>query len=159
MLFPSHPVPGDLGMFSAEASSDMTRNVFRPSRMMIGLLLVAGLAACAVPERKAQDVSEGTEQQMSAVKVTAGVAAAHPLAVEAGLAVLSNGGSAADAAVAVQAMLGLVEPQSSGIGGGAFLLHYSAADDEVTAFSGRETAPAGATADMFIGDDGKPLGW
>ncbi|HMA99254.1 MAG TPA: gamma-glutamyltransferase family protein [Wenzhouxiangella sp.] len=137
----------------------MTRNVFRPSRMMIGLLLVAGLAACALPAREVQDVSEGTEQQMSAVKVTAGVAAAHPLAVEAGLAVLSNGGSAADAAVAVQAMLGLVEPQSSGIGGGAFLLHYSAADDEVTAFSGRETAPAGATADMFIGDDGEPLGW
>ncbi len=89
----------------------------------------------------------------------AGVAAAHPLAVEAGLAVLERGGSAVDAAVAVQAMLGLVEPQSSSIGGGAFLLHYQADSGRGTAFDGRETAPAGATADMFLDPDGEPLGW
>jgi len=87
----------------------------------------------------------------------AGVAAASPLAVEAGVAILKAGGSAVDAAVAVQAALGLVEPQSSGLGGGAFLLHYDAATGKVTAYDGRETAPAGATPDMFLDDDGKPL--
>jgi len=90
---------------------------------------------------------------------SAGVAAAHPYAVEAGLEVLRAGGSAVDAAVAVQAMLGLVEPQSSGLGGGAFLLYYDAQTHRVTAFDGREAAPLGATSDMFIGPDGKPLGY
>jgi gamma-glutamyltranspeptidase/glutathione hydrolase len=87
------------------------------------------------------------------------VAAANPLAVEAGLKVLKAGGSAVDAAVAVQAVLGLVEPQSSGLGGGAFMVHYDAADRSVTAYNGRETAPAGATPDMFLGPDGKPLSY
>ncbi|MDG2523682.1 gamma-glutamyltransferase [Caulobacter segnis] len=85
------------------------------------------------------------------------VAAANPLAVEAGLRVLRDGGSAVDAAVAVQAVLGLVEPQSSGLGGGAFMTYYDAKTGKLTAYNGRETAPAGASADMFIGADGKPL--
>ena len=85
------------------------------------------------------------------------VAAANPMAVEAGLKVLRAGGSAMDAAVAVQAMLGLVEPQSSGLGGGAFMLYYDAGASKITAYDGRETAPAGATAEMFLGPDGKPL--
>src|SRR6516164_2962338 len=72
------------------------------------------------------------------------VAAANPLAVDAGLEILSHGGRAVDAAVAVQAMLGLVEPQSSGIAGGAFLMYYDAHNGHVTAFDGREKAPAGA---------------
>ena len=70
---------------------------------------------------------------------------------------LRNGGNAVDAAVAVQAALGLVEPQSSGIGGGAFLVYFDGTTRKVMAFDGRETAPAGATPDMFIGEDGKPL--
>nr|WP_295108294.1 gamma-glutamyltransferase [uncultured Caulobacter sp.] len=85
------------------------------------------------------------------------VAAANPLAVEAGLRVLRDGGSAVDAAVAIQAVLGLVEPQSSGLGGGAFLVFYDAKTGKVTAYDGREKAPAGATPDMFLGPDGKPL--
>ncbi len=85
------------------------------------------------------------------------VAAAHPLAVEAGLDVLRRGGSAVDAAVAVQMMLGLVEPQSSGIGGGGFLLYYNAGTRGITVYDGRETAPAGATPTMFIDANGKPL--
>ena len=85
------------------------------------------------------------------------VAAAHPLAAEAGLDVLRRGGSAVDAAVAIQAMLGLVEPQSSGLGGGAFMVRYDAKARSVTVYDGRETAPAGATPDMFLGADGKPL--
>ncbi len=85
------------------------------------------------------------------------VAAAHPLAVEAGLEVLGRGGSAIDAAVAVQMMLGVVEPQASGIGGGGFLLYYDGTSHAITVYDGRETAPAGATPTMFLGSDGKPL--
>jgi gamma-glutamyltranspeptidase/glutathione hydrolase len=85
------------------------------------------------------------------------VAAANPLAVEAGLRVLREGGSAVDAAVAIQAVLGLVEPQSSGLGGGSFMVFYDAKTGKVTAYDGREKAPAGASPDMFMGPDGKPL--
>jgi gamma-glutamyltranspeptidase/glutathione hydrolase len=84
------------------------------------------------------------------------VAAANPLAVEAGLAVLRRGGSAVDAAVAVQAVLGLVEPQSSGLGGGAFMMVFDAASGEVTSYDGRETAPAAATPGLFH-ENGRPL--
>ncbi|HYC68217.1 gamma-glutamyltransferase family protein [Brevundimonas sp.] len=84
------------------------------------------------------------------------VAAANPLAVEAGLKVLRAGGSAADAAVAVQAVLGLVEPQSSGLGGGAFMMLYDASTGEVTSYDGRETAPAAATPELFY-ENGRPL--
>jgi gamma-glutamyltranspeptidase/glutathione hydrolase len=87
------------------------------------------------------------------------VAAANPEAVEAGLAILRRGGSALDAAVAVQATLGLVEPQSSGVGGGAFLSWYDPKSRKVTAYDGREFAPAGATRDMFLKADGKPLSY
>ena len=85
------------------------------------------------------------------------VVAANPLAVDAGMEILKKGGKAIDAAVAIQAMLGLVEPQSSGVGGGAFLMYYEASSGVVTAIDGRETAPAGATPDMFLDDHGKPL--
>ena len=84
------------------------------------------------------------------------VAAAHPLAVEAGVEVLGRGGSALDAAIAVQMVLGLVEPQSSGIGGGAFLLHWSQRERKLRSYDGRETAPAAAQADRFL-RDGKPM--
>lgn len=87
------------------------------------------------------------------------VAAAHPLAVEAGLDVLRRGGSAVDAAIAVQMVLGVVEPQASGIGGGGFLLHYDAGTQAITVYDGRETAPAGASPSMFLDAEGKPLGF
>lgn len=83
------------------------------------------------------------------------VAAANPLATDAGYQILKAGGSAIDAAVAVQMVLALVEPQSSGIGGGAFLMHFNGKD--VEAFDGRETAPAAATDKLFTGADGKPM--
>lgn len=85
------------------------------------------------------------------------VAAAHPLAAQAGVEILRAGGSAADALVAVQTVLGLVEPQSSGLGGGAFLVWYDAANGTVTTIDGRETAPAAATPELFLGADGEPL--
>jgi gamma-glutamyltranspeptidase/glutathione hydrolase len=84
------------------------------------------------------------------------VVAAHPEAARAGAEVLRNGGSAIDAAIAVQATLTLVEPQSSGLGGGAFLLYYDAPSKKLTAFDGRETAPAAATPKLFLDDKGKP---
>ena len=85
------------------------------------------------------------------------VIAANPLAAEAGLNVLKRGGSAVDAAIAVQMVLNLVEPQSSGIGGGAFMLHYDKGANKLLAYDGRETAPKAATPNLFIGADGKPL--
>ena len=85
------------------------------------------------------------------------VAAANPLAVAAGVNVLRKGGSAIDAAVAVQAVLGLVEPQSSGLGGGAFMVYYDARTRAVTSYDGREKAPAAATPGLFLDDVGKPL--
>src|SRR5262245_15641508 len=85
------------------------------------------------------------------------VAAAHPLAVDAGYAVLERGGSALDAAIAVQLVLGLVEPESSGIGGGAFLLYWSEGDKTLRSYDGRETAPAAARADRFLDKNGKAM--
>jgi gamma-glutamyltranspeptidase/glutathione hydrolase len=88
------------------------------------------------------------------------VAAANPLATEAGLKVLREGGSAVDAAIAVQATLGLVEPQSSGLGGGAFMVLYDPKIAKVWAYDGREEAPSGATATMFLNTEtGKPRGY
>ncbi|MEH6393161.1 MAG: gamma-glutamyltransferase [Sulfitobacter sp.] len=87
------------------------------------------------------------------------VAAANPYAVEVGADVLAKGGTAADALVAVQAMLGLVEPQSSGLGGGAFLVWYDAASGAVTTLDGRETAPLDVTPQLFQNEQGEPLGF
>ncbi len=85
------------------------------------------------------------------------VSAANPLAVQAGADVLRKGGTAADAMVAVQAVLGLVEPQSSGLGGGAFLVWFDAATGKVTTLDGRETAPLAATPTLFQDETGAPL--
>ncbi|WP_370739796.1 gamma-glutamyltransferase [Falsiruegeria mediterranea] len=85
------------------------------------------------------------------------VAAANPHAVEAGAEVLRNGGTAADAMVAVQTVLGLVEPQSSGLGGGAFLVWYDGASQSLTTLDARETAPLAATPRLFQNEAGEPL--
>jgi len=85
------------------------------------------------------------------------VIAANPLAAEAGLRVLKRGGSAVDAAIAVQAMLSLVEPQSSGVGGGAFMNYLDGRTGKITIYDGREVAPAQAVSTMFLDPAGKPL--
>ena len=129
-------------------------------RQFTGLALALFIAACAQPP--AAPGASTTEAQVTqpdskrAWTKGAMVAAADPRAVEAGLEILRDGGNAIDAAIAVHAVLGLVEPQSSGIGGGAFLVYYDHASDTVTVFDGRETAPAAATADLFI-KDGKVM--
>lgn len=117
------------------------------------LVLAAGLA---LPQ-PAPEAGPGYVQKHAASAKHFMLAAANPLAVEAGYGVLQRGGTAIDAAVAVQMVLNLVEPQSSGIGGGAFILHYSAAEAKLTTYDGRETAPAAARADRFIGAAGHPL--
>ncbi len=85
------------------------------------------------------------------------VSVANPIAAKAGYDVLKNGGSAIDAMVAVQTMLGLVEPQSSGLGGGAFMVYFDANKGKLTTYDARETAPAQAKPELFQDQNGKPL--
>jgi gamma-glutamyltranspeptidase/glutathione hydrolase len=121
--------------------------------LALATALVLTSGAMARPRPTSLADAPGT----SGVAAHAMVAAAEPMAVDAGLAVLRRGGTAVDAAVAVQAVLGLVEPQSSSLSGGAFMVFYDAKTRTVSAYNGRETAPAGATPDMFLGSDGKPM--
>ena len=87
------------------------------------------------------------------------IAAAHPAAAEAGARILKAGGDAIDAAIAAQMVLGLVEPQSSGIGGGGFLLYYDSERGRVTSYDGREIAPAAVDERLFMAADGTPRSW
>ena len=128
--------------------------------LSLAVALAAVLAACGTPHpvttAPAQpEGSSGYTVKPGWATTKFAVAAAHPLATDAGYQILKAGGSAIDAAIAVQMVLTLVEPQSSGIGGGAFLLH--AAGATVEAFDGRETAPMAADEKLFLGADGKPL--
>jgi gamma-glutamyltranspeptidase/glutathione hydrolase len=117
------------------------------------VLLSCGAAAAQPPP----ELPSGWISKQAAVAPHEMVAAAHPLAVQAGLEILHEGGSAVDAAIAVQLVLGLVEPQSSGIGGGAFMLHWSSAEHRVQSYDGRETAPAAARGERFLDTHGWPL--
>ena len=116
----------------------------------------AGAGAFAVSEATARGLAAKAAGRPVAAQEWM-VVATNPLAVEAGAKILRKGGSAADAMVAVQAVLGLVEPQSSGLGGGAFLVWYDGASGEVTTLDGRETAPLAATPTLFQDADGRPL--
>lgn len=87
------------------------------------------------------------------------ISSANPYATDAGFRILEQGGNAIDAMVTVQLVLGLVEPQSSGLGGGAFLLYYQNDEQQLSTFDGRETAPVKADSTLFLGEDGKPLGF
>lgn len=124
-------------------------------------LLLFSLAACTRPNAQpsetppAPEAASGYTPKPGWAVERFAVAAANPLATEAGYDILKAGGSALDAAVAVQMVLGLVEPQSSGIGGGAFLLHWDG--KQVTALDGRETAPSAANERLFLDTDGTPL--
>ena len=127
--------------------------------------LIAGTAAvalslggCAASALDGGDAPKAQAQAQASQTIARGpfVSAANPLAVEAGMKVLARGGSAVDAAVAVQAVLGLAEPQSSGLGGGAFMMVYDAQSGAITVYDGRETAPAAATPELFY-ENGKPL--
>ncbi len=150
-------------------------------RAMLVTLLLVTLAACggksslhtATPAPDAASASQATANAASAARTApasgtartawrlddqAMVAAADRRAVEAGLAALRAGGSAVDAAIAVHAVLGLVEPQSSGLGGGGYMVVHDRASGRTVSFDGREAAPAAATADYFA-VDGQNLGF
>ena len=119
--------------------------------------LVIALAATAALAQPAPEGASGwTDKPLVAARRFM-VVAAHPLASEAGHAILARGGSAVDAAIAVQLVLGLVEPQSSGLGGGAFMLVHDARARRLRAYDGRETAPAAATPRRFLDIDGRPM--
>lgn len=120
---------------------------------MMKRLLLVPLLLCAIGAA-AKDVAASRAPSGRPMVV----AAAHPLAARAGMEILQAGGDAVDAAIAVQAMLGLVEPQSSGLGGGAFMLRYDARTRRIDVYDGRETAPALADPRMFLDDSGRPLG-
>ncbi len=138
-------------------SSPLRRRAARILTPILSSALI--LAACGGPMRLSAGPDTGSPPAAPEPAARGPiVSAANPLAAEAGIAVLRRGGSAVDAAVAIQAVLGLVEPQSSGLGGGAFLMHYDAATGAVTAFDGRETAPSAATPELFF-EDGEPLGF
>ena len=126
-------------------------------------LFISGILALACPAvaqdvaRPAPERATGFTEKQAVVASRFMVASANPLATRAGYEVLQDGGSAVDAAIAVQLVLGLAEPQSSGLGGGAFLVHYDARSREVTTLDGRETTPAAGTPDMFLDATGKPM--
>ncbi|MCR9114419.1 MAG: gamma-glutamyltransferase [Rhodobacteraceae bacterium] len=145
----------------------------RTFAVLIGLLslaapLAAQEAADAVQPEAAgagtvvisPEVAQAQRAKADGVPVRASdwmVVAANPNAVQAGARVLAEGGTAADAMVAVQAVLGLVEPQSSGLGGGAFLVWYDGQSGQMTTLDGRETAPLAATPRLFQDEAGEPL--
>ena len=108
------------------------------------------------PESASQLLTQAASNK-SGLASTHIVVAAHPLATRAGYETLERGGNAIDAMVAVQTVLGLVEPQSSGMGGGAFLLYYDAAQKKLRTFDGRETAPLAASEELFIDEDGQAM--
>lgn len=130
----------------------------------LGVLIWASAAAAATPPASQQDAASLTQPEAASAIVaktgwttkTYAVAAANPLATDAGHQILRQGGSALDAAIAVQMVLSLVEPQSSGLGGGAFLMHFDGRQTQ--AFDGRETAPLGVTPQELLQPDGKPMG-
>jgi len=120
-------------------------------RKIIAIVAGVGLAACGTAQVPlAQAPAQVATAEPFAI-------AANPLATQAGLNVLKRGGSAVDAAIAIQAMLSLVEPQSSGIGGGAFMTYFDAKTGKITVYDGREVAPAQAVSTMFLDASGKPL--
>lgn len=123
------------------------------------VLLLVLPSAHALNESRAPESATGWQPRDPVVVDSSLVVSAHPLATQAGMAMLDDNGSALDAAIAVQAMLTLVEPQSSGIGGGAFLLYWDAKQQQLFAYDGRETAPAAVTPDLFLNEDGSPMPW
>ncbi len=133
----------------------------RASRSTVAILFVLALlpgpAAAQIARPLQPEPASGRTEKTLAHAREYMVAAANPLAVEAGLRMLAEGGTAMDAAIAAQLVLNLVEPHASGLGGGAFLLHYDARENATRAYDGRETAPAGADEQLFMRPDGKPM--
>jgi gamma-glutamyltranspeptidase/glutathione hydrolase len=138
------------------------QRVFSIARRQLTVIAATlALVACHTPVNEpppAPELGSGYRSDLSPRHAERHMAAAaNPLAAEAGREMLRQGGSAIDAAIAMQAVLTLVEPQSSGIGGGAFIMLWDG--HTVQAYDGRETAPAGATERLFLKADGQPMGF
>lgn len=129
--------------------------MIRRLRAFQGVCVWTFCALCQADGLLQPEIATGFQPKTDVLSQRWAVAAAHPLATQAGYDILQSGGSAVDAAVAVQMVLGLVEPQSSGLGGGALLLHSQG--QRVQAFDGRETAPAAASEDLLRRADGQAL--
>lgn len=138
-------------LIAGASMAQQTADAVQPESATDGAAVATSEAVAAAQASK--EAGEPVEAQSYMV------AAANPLAVQAGVEVLAKGGTAADALVAVQVVLGLVEPQSSGLGGGAFLVWYDAETQELTTLDGRETAPLAATPQLFQTEDGEPMGF
>lgn len=128
------------------------------------IIISAFLGACTnntekvVLEDREPEAATGVQNKQLVSSQDYMIAAANPYAVRAGKTIIEKGGTAIDAAVAVQAMLTLVEPQSSGIGGGAFIMYWDNVNKKLHTFDGRETAPAAIDENVFM-QDGKPMAW
>ncbi|WP_206486345.1 gamma-glutamyltransferase [Thalassotalea sp. G2M2-11] len=128
------------------------------------LLIILQPKGLAQPVKQIQEIREpeaatGIEQKQGVKTKEFMVVAANPYASQAGYNILQQGGSAVDAAIAVQMVLTLVEPQSSGIGGGAFILHWNRSEHQLTTFDGRETAPKKADSRLFLDENGQTIPW
>jgi gamma-glutamyltranspeptidase/glutathione hydrolase len=125
---------------------------------LLAAVLLVGACTAPAPQRGEPEAPSGFRVGLTATTATRHMAAAaHPLAAEAGREILRAGGSAVDAAIAMQMVLTLVEPQSSGIGGGAFLMHWDGR--RVQSFDGRETAPMAADEHLFMTPQGRAMGF
>ena len=134
------------------------RHLIGYALLALALAATAGMAdrCAAQPAPAAPETESGWRERPATTARRQMVATANPIATEAGRDILRRGGSAVDAAIAVQLVLGLVEPQSSGLGGGAFLVHFDALQKALRSYDGRETAPADAREDRFL-DRGQPI--
>ncbi|MBA2126783.1 gamma-glutamyltransferase [Hyphomicrobium methylovorum] len=130
--------------------------MFRRFLVAFGFVIAAA-AVSAQDMRPAPEASSGFREKHVVVADHQMIVAADPLAAEAGREMLRRGGSAVDAAIATEMVLGLVEPQSSGLGGGGFIVYFDAKSRSLETFDGRETAPAAAKPDRFLTSDGKPM--
>lgn len=132
------------------------RNIFF-STLLMGMIAPISLLSAQEAMQPENTIAMTERQSIMAEKYM--VSAANPIASQIGAEILAKGGTAIDAMVAVQMALNLVEPQSSGIGGGAFLVYWDAAKKKLTTFDGREKAPQAATPNYWVGEDGKPVKW
>ncbi len=130
-----------------------------PSLILIAIVAFVRANWCAAAEPPAPEPGFAREAKPAVHADSFMIVAAHPLAAEAGYEVLERGGSAMDAAVATQMLLNLVEPQSSGIGGGAFLVYFERESGKLITLDGRETAPMAIEPDRFLDENGVPLPW
>ncbi len=124
------------------------------------LVLVCALYAnTALSQSGGPEMATAKTAKVEARGAKTMISTANPMATKAGAEMLAQGGSAVDAAIAASLVLGLVEPQSSGIGGGGFMLHYDGKSHQIATYDGRETAPGNTTPNHFMGPDGKPIGF